>query len=106
MAASVSPASTTWGLTATAFYTSKGDDVIVINPTSAAYGAVTVTFNNPGLKAGSATVYLLNRSNSQITTQSVTLTPVFGGYSLGSRSPPTRRWPFPSRNSNTLAGSA
>jgi len=52
MAASVSPASTTSGLTATAFYTSKGDDVVVINPTSTAYGAVTVTLSNPGLKAG------------------------------------------------------
>lgn len=80
MAASVSPASTTWGLTATAFYTSKGDDVVVINPTATAYGAVTVTFSNPGLKAGTATVYLLNRSNSQITIESVTLTAVPGGY--------------------------
>jgi hypothetical protein len=81
MAASVSPASTTSGLTATAFYTSKGDNVVVVNPTSTAYGAVIVTFSNPGLKAGAATVYLLNRSNSQITTQSVTLTPVSGGCS-------------------------
>lgn len=80
MAASVSPASTTSGLTATAFYTSKGDDVVVINPTSTAYGAVTVTFINPGLTTGVATVYLLNRSNSQITTESVTLTRVSGGY--------------------------
>jgi hypothetical protein len=80
MAASVSPASTTWGLTATAFYTSKGDDVVVINPTSTSYGAVTVTLSNPGLTAGVATVYLLNRANSQITTESVTLTRVSGGY--------------------------
>jgi hypothetical protein len=81
MAASVSPASTTWGLTATAFYTSKADDVVVINPTSTAYSSVTVTLINPGLTAATASVYLLNRSNSQITTQSVALTRVAGGYS-------------------------
>jgi hypothetical protein len=81
MAASVSPGSTTSGLTATAFYTSKADDVVVINPTSTAYSSVTVTFINPGLTAATASVYLLNRSNSQITTQSVTLTRVAGGYS-------------------------
>ena len=81
MAASVSPASTTSGLSATAFYTSKGDNVVVVNPTSANYGAVTVTFSNPGLTAGAATVYLLNSSHSQITTESVTLTRISGGYS-------------------------
>lgn len=81
MAASVSPASTTWGLTATAFYTGKGDNVVVINPTSTAYGAVNVTFSNPGLSASEATVYLLNSSHSQITTEYVKLSPVSGGYS-------------------------
>jgi hypothetical protein len=81
MAASVSPGSTTSGLTATAFYTSKADDLVVINPTSTAYSSVTVTFINPGLTAATASVYLLNRSNNQITTQSVTLTRVTGGYS-------------------------
>jgi hypothetical protein len=81
MAASVSPASTTSGLMATAFYTGKGDNVVVINPTSTAYGAVNVTFSNPGLAASEATVYLLNSSHSQITTEYVKLSPVSGGYS-------------------------
>jgi PKD domain/Glycosyl hydrolases family 39 len=81
MAASVSPASTTSGLTATAFYTSQADNVVVINPTPTSYGAVTVALNNSGFAGATGTVYLLNKSNGQITTQSVTLTPVSGGYS-------------------------
>lgn len=81
MAASVSPASTSSGLTATAFYTSGADDVVVINPTSSDYNAVTVLFNNPGLTLNSGTVYLLNRANGQISSQSVALQPTAGGYS-------------------------
>jgi hypothetical protein len=81
MAASVSPASTTSGLTATAFYTSQADNVVVINPTSTSYGAVTVALNNSGFAGATGAVYLLNKSNGQITTESVTLTPVSGGYS-------------------------
>lgn len=81
MAASVSPASTTSGLTATAFYTEKADNVVVINPTATNYGTVAVALNNSGLAGATAAAYLLNKSNGQITTESVTLTPVSGGYS-------------------------
>jgi hypothetical protein len=88
MAASVSPASTTWGLTATAFYTNKGDDVVVINPTSTWYSAVTVAFYNPGLRAGTATVYLLDRSHGTIATEYVSLRAISGGYSARVAVPP------------------
>jgi len=82
MAVSVSPASTTSGLSATAFYTSTADEVVVINPTSTSYSAVNVTLANPGLSSVSAgTMYILNRSNTEIGTQSVTVSSVSGGYS-------------------------
>jgi hypothetical protein len=81
MAASVSPASTTSGLSATAFYTSGADSVVVINPTSTSYNAVSVAVKNPGLTSATGTVYVLDRANGQISTESVALTAVTGGYS-------------------------
>jgi hypothetical protein len=82
MAVSVSPASTTTGLGATAFYTNSADSVVVINPTSTSHSAVNVILANPGLPSETTgTVYLLDRSNGQISSQSVSLKPVSGGYS-------------------------
>jgi PKD repeat protein len=81
MARSVSPASTTTGLTATAFYTNKADNVVIINPAATSYSAVSVALNNPGLAGVTGTAYLLNQANGQITIESVTLTAVAGGYS-------------------------
>jgi hypothetical protein len=81
MAASVSPASTTSGLSATAFYTSGADSVVVVNPTSTSYNTANVVLKNPGLSSGTATVYTLDRANGQISTESVALTAVTGGYS-------------------------
>jgi hypothetical protein len=80
MAAWVSPASTTWGLSATAFYTSGADSVVVVNPTSTWYNTVSVFLKNPGLTSTSGTVYTLNSGNGQISNQWVALTPVTGGY--------------------------
>jgi hypothetical protein len=80
MAAWVSPASTTSGLSATAFYTASADSVVVINPTSTWYNAVSVAVKNPGLTSSSGTVYTLNSSNGKISTKSVALTAVTGGY--------------------------
>jgi PKD repeat protein len=81
MAASVSPGSTTAGLGSTAFYTSSADNVVVINPTSTYYSAVTINLTNPGLSSTTGTVYLLDRSNNQISSQSVSLRAISGGYS-------------------------
>ncbi len=81
MAASVSPGSTTTGLAATAFYTSTADSVVIINPTSSTYSAVNVTLANTGLTSPTGKVYLLNSSHGQISSQSVTLKSVPGGYS-------------------------
>jgi hypothetical protein len=82
MAVSVSPASTTTGLGATAFYTNSADSVVVVNPTSTSYSAVNVILTNPGLpSASTGTVYLLDRSNGQIASQSVSLKSISGGYS-------------------------
>jgi hypothetical protein len=81
MAASVSPATTTSGLDATAFYTNSADSVVIVNPTANYYGTVNVSLANLGFSATGGTQYLLNSSNAQITNQSVALTPVSGGYS-------------------------
>ena len=81
MAASVSPASTTSGLNATAFYTSTADDVVIINPTSTSYSSVTVNLTNTGLSSPSGTEYLLNRSNDHISTWAVKLTSSSSEYS-------------------------
>jgi PKD repeat protein len=74
MAAWVSPGSTKTGLSTTAFYTSTADNIVIINPTSAAYKAVPVSLINPGITSAAGTQYLLNSSNPQITTQSLALT--------------------------------
>jgi hypothetical protein len=81
MAVSVSPGSTTSGLSATAFYTSTADEVVVVNPTSTPYSAVGVKFANPGIVSATGTAYLLNSSNGQITSQSASLTLASGVYS-------------------------
>ncbi|HEY7406165.1 MAG TPA: PKD domain-containing protein, partial [Candidatus Angelobacter sp.] len=73
MASWVSPGSTKAGLSATAFYTDSADNIVIINPTSTAYKAVPVSINNPGITSATGTMYLLNSSNSQITTGSLTL---------------------------------
>lgn len=88
MAVSVSPASTTNGLAATAFYTSSADSVVVINPTSTAYSAVNITLANPGLTSATGNVYLLNSSHGRISSQSVALNSITGGYSASVDIPP------------------
>ena len=82
MAVSISPSSTTSGLSATAFYTSAADDVVIINPTSTSYNSVNVTLANPGLTSATGTKYLLNSANAEIASQSVSLSSVSGGYSM------------------------
>lgn len=81
MAASVSPASTTAGLSATAFYTGTADSVVIINPTSTWYTSVNVALNNAGLTSGTGTMYLIDQWHGQISSQSVSLKAVSGGYS-------------------------
>jgi PKD repeat protein len=81
MAAAVSPGSTTSGLNSTAFYTSAGDDMVIINPTSNSYNSVKAVFNNAGISPASGTMYLLNSSSGQISSQSVGLSSISGGYS-------------------------
>ena len=80
MAAAVSPQSTTSGLGATAFYTRSADSVVIVNPTGTNYSSVTVDMKNPGYSASKGTVYLLNGSNSKITSKSVGLTAITRGY--------------------------
>jgi PKD repeat protein len=81
MAVSVSPANTTTGLEATAFYTNTADTVVVVNPTSTDYSAVNIALTNPGLTSPTGELYLLNGSHGQISSQSVALTSIAGGYS-------------------------
>jgi PKD repeat protein len=73
MAAWVSPGNTKSGLSATAFYTDTANNIVIINPTPTAYNAVPVSLINPGITSATGTLYLLNSSNPQITTQSLSL---------------------------------
>ena len=81
MAVSVSPASTTTGLGATAFYTDTADSVVIINPTPTTYSAVNISLKNPGFTSAAGETYLLNSSHARISSQTVSLNPIAGGYS-------------------------
>ena len=104
MAASVSPASTTSGLSATAFYTSTADTVVVVNPTSTDYSTVTVNLTNPGIQSPSGEIYLLNDSHGTISSQPATINAISGGYSVNVEVPPYSTVAVSAKGS--LAGSA
>jgi hypothetical protein len=80
MAASVSPGTTQSGLMATAFYTSSKDVIVIINPTSTSYSQVSVTLKKPGFSSPLGSQHLLNRTNRHITTQTLPLSQITGGY--------------------------
>lgn len=72
VATSVSPASTTSGVSCAAFYTSSGGDVIVcVNPTTTGYGQAKFTFTSAGSLTGTATAYRLDSANSTVTQTTV-----------------------------------
>jgi glycosyl hydrolase family 39 (putative alpha-L-iduronidase)/PKD domain-containing protein len=81
MAASVSPAANATGLMATAFYTSNANSVVIVNPTGNNYGAVSVQLRNTGYSGATGTAYLLNASNSHITTTTATISGSAGNFS-------------------------
>ncbi len=80
MAASISPGNTTSGLSATAFYTAGANSVVVVNPTSTAYPAVTVAFENPGLASVAGKTHLLDASHGEIATEAVSFSSALGRY--------------------------
>jgi len=88
MAHWVSPASTTSGLNATAFYTNTADNVIITNPTSSWHTSVNVTLYNAGLTSAKGTEYLIDQWHMSIGSQTVALKPVSGGYSTTVEVPP------------------
>ena len=81
MASWVSPASTTSGLSATAFYTTSADSIVIVNPTATWYSSVNVSLNNAGLTSGKGTMYLIDQWHGQISSQAVTLKAASGSYS-------------------------
>jgi PKD repeat protein len=80
MAASVSPAANPTGLMATAFYTSNANSVVIVNPTANNYGAVSVQLRNTGYSGATGTAYLLNASNSHITTTTAAISGSGGNF--------------------------
>jgi hypothetical protein len=82
MAASIAPPTTEIGLVPTAFYTDTKNVVVVVNPTPTTYPSLQILLRNTGISASSGTYYLLNSSNSQITTQLIALTPTAEGYTI------------------------
>lgn len=88
MAASVSPANTASGLEATAFYTSTADNVVVVNPTSTNYSAVSIRLTSPGITSPKGTTYLLDASHGKISSEAAYLYAISGGYSAVVDVPP------------------
>jgi len=78
LAASWSPGSTLSGQCAAAFYTSKGDAIVIVNPTSSAITNQTVTFNNAAIANAVGTLYTV--TSTGITASPLTLTAITGGY--------------------------
>jgi hypothetical protein len=72
MAKSISPVAGTSGLAATAFWSSKQDSIVVVNPTGTPYSSVEVLANNPGFNVGHVTQYLLNSAHKSITPSTLT----------------------------------
>jgi len=79
MAVSVAPAIGTTGLVVSGFYTSKGDAIVITNPSAADATNVTITAKNPGTTHTLVNRYLLNSSNQFITSSTVTFTVISGG---------------------------
>ncbi len=88
MAVSVSPNSTSQGLTATAFYTDGADNVVIVNPTDVSYPAVQVQLEDTGLDMPFPTTYLLNDQNGEIASSVPPLVALSNGYSAQVAVPP------------------
>ena len=82
MAKSVTPVNTQSGLLATAFFTGTQNSVVIVNPSSTSYAAVRVVMNNAGFTTARGKRHLLNGSNYQIATNSLTMAKISGGYSV------------------------
>ena len=81
MAASVSPGFAAGGIETTAFYTSKQDSIIIVNPTATAYSSITLTIANSGFSSPSANLYEVVNGNS-ISSSSLTLSPSGSNYTV------------------------
>ena len=79
MANSLSPTTLTGGLVATAFYTGSNDGMVLVNPTASDVTNVTVNLQNLGYGNPTATLYLLNSANGQISSQPLALNLVGNG---------------------------
>jgi Glycosyl hydrolases family 39 len=80
MAKKVTPVNTESGLLATAFYTTGQDSIVIVNPSSTSYSAVTVQATGSGYLSPSAIVYTLNQANPKIANASLSLKVIAGGY--------------------------
>lgn len=80
MALKVTPVNTQTGLLATAFYTTKQDSIVIINPTGTAISGVTVAASNIGYTSAAATEFTLNKANPKIASASLPLKKITGGY--------------------------
>ena len=85
---SLSQTATQAGIAATAFYTASADSIVIINPTANDYPQLTVAAQNAGATTGQATRYVLNSSNPQIASSSLSLTASGNGFTTSVRVPP------------------
>jgi hypothetical protein len=80
MAKKVTPVNTQSGLLATAFYTTGQDSIVIVNPSSTSYSAVTVQATGSGYLSPAATVFTLNEANPKIDTEPLALKTITGGF--------------------------
>lgn len=90
MASSITLASpaTNAGVSATAFYTSNSDSVLIVNPKATPFPGFSVLAKNPGFTSATAKLFTLNTDNPQISTASLPLVTANGGLQVQFDIPP------------------
>lgn len=86
MAASVSPLPSASGVAVSAFYTSKQDSILIVNPTSTTYSDI-LSVRNPGYSSPTATLYQIVKGQS-ISQLSLSLKSSGGAYTATISIPP------------------
>jgi Glycosyl hydrolases family 39/Bacterial Ig-like domain (group 2) len=87
-AQSVSPPATQAGIVVAGFYNANNDSVLLVNPTANMFSQIPVNLLNPGYAYASGTSYLLNSSNQNISSQTLSLAASGSGFTTNVDLPP------------------
>ena len=84
----LSTAASSQGLVATAFYTSTGNSILIVNPTAVSFAGLTLQVNNTGITAPHINLFTLNAANARTSKWPASSTPVNSGSQLVFDVPP------------------